>query len=257
MNMKNRKTDRLFGEDGRALIVAVDHTAYKDTPVVGLEDFRGMVRTMAGSGLVDSFIAPLGSLLRLSDEFGRIPVVASVETEPPFGELAAERAVELGADGVKCYLYPFSGDDSVRAAYRMAANSARLALPFIAEPFPGGMANVAMHTPEHIIAAARVAFETGADVIKSLYTGDPESMAQLVAYCEPVPVLVLGGSKSDSLLGFLRTIHDAISIAGCAGAAVGTNIFANEDPVGVIEALDALIHHDADPESAIKLVKTS
>lgn len=251
----NRKTQRLFGLDGRALIVAVDHTAYMDTPVAGLERFRDMVRALAGSNAIDSFIAPLGTLLRMPEEFGRIPVVASVETGHPFGDFAAERAAELGADGVKSYLYPFSGDDSVLSAYKMAAKASRLSLPFIAEPFPGGMAALEMRTPEHIIAAARIAFETGADIIKTLYTGDPVSMAQLVTYCEPVPVVVLGGSKTKTLLAFLQTIHDAMN-AGCAGAAVGANIFGNDDPMGVVKALAAVIHDNADPDTAIKLVKS-
>jgi len=87
---------------------------------------------------------------------------------------------------------------------------------------------------------ARLAVEIGADIVKTEYTGDPESMARLVDGC-PAPVLVLGGAKVDSLDGLLATTSDALR-SGAAGVIYGRNIWQADDPAKVGAAVRSLVH---------------
>ena len=88
-----------------------------------------------------------------------------------------------------------------------------------------------MHTPDKIAAGARISAETGADVIKTFYTGDPESMRRVVDYAM-VPVVILGGAKKGNLRELYKDVYDAVILAGCAGVAIGNNIWRDPDPAG-------------------------
>ncbi len=47
---------------------------------------------------------------------------------------------------------------------------------------------------EYVKLAARVAAELGADIVKTVYTGDPDTFREVTEGCS-VPVVVAGGSK--------------------------------------------------------------
>lgn len=244
-----RRMHRLLRGDGRILIVAMDHTGFMDTPVDGLVRYADTCRAVVPAG-ADAFLSPVGSIVQFADAIGPAAAIASVETTPPFLEVAIERALAVGADAVKSMVYPFTGDESVHQAQRLAADAARVGLPYIAESVPGGFAKTDMHTPERIAAGARIAAETGADMIKTFYTGDPESMRTVVAYAM-VPVVILGGSKKDSLRDLYQQVYDAVILAGCAGVAIGNNIWRDPDPAAVTRGLAAIIHGGTSVDEAL------
>lgn len=250
-----RRMHRLLHADGRVLVVAMDHTSFLDTPAEGLARYGDTVRTAVAAG-ADAFLSPVGSLIAHADAYGPAAAVASVDTTAPFGEAAVERALAAGADGVKCMVFPFADDDSVARAYRLAADAARVGLPFVAEPIPGGWTRGDLRTPAAIAAGARVAGETGADLVKTFYTGDPESMRRVVAYAG-APVIVLGGSTRMPLRELFGQVFDAVVVAGCAGVAIGTNIWSADDPGGVVRGLAAILHADASVEQALKVAEAS
>ena len=245
------KMHRLLREDGRILIVAMDHTAFMDAPVDGLVNYGETCRSVVPAG-ADAFLSPIGSIIAYGDAIGSAAAIASVDMTPPFLEIAVERALSVGADAVKAMLYPFTGDDTVRQAGRLAADAARVGLPFIAESVPGGFAAQDMHTPDKIAAGARISAETGADIIKTFYTGDPDSMRRVVDYAM-VPVIILGGSKKDSLRELYQQVYDAVVLAGCAGVAIGNNIWRDPDPAGITRGLAGIIHGGKSVDEALEL----
>jgi len=186
-----------------------------------------------------------------ADDFGPVAVVASVETGNQFLGSAVERALAVGADAIKCMVWPFTGDDSMDRAQRIGAEAARFGLPFIAEPIPGGFQDEKKHTPDMIAAGARLAAEAGADIVKTFYTGDPETMRRVVAYAS-VPVVVLGGAVKGSMRDLYQEVYDAVIIAGCAGVAIGNNIWRAPDPKGVTRGLAAIIHGGASVDEALE-----
>lgn len=246
-----RRMHRLLRPDGRILIVAMDHTAFMQEPVEGLIRYGATCRAVVPAG-ADAFLSPIGSIIRFGDDIGPAAAIASVETAPPFLEVAVERALAVGADAIKCMVYPFSGDESVHQAQRLAADAARFGLPFVAEPIPGGFARTDLHTPDKIAAGARIAAETGADIVKTFYTGDPESMRRVVEYAM-VPVVILGGAKKASLRDLYQEVYDAVVLAGCAGVAIGNNIWRDPDPAAITRGLAAIIHENRSVDEALEI----
>lgn len=247
-----RRMNRILGTDGRILIVAMDHTAFLDAPVDALAAYGRTCEIVAAAG-ADAFLAPIGSVINFADSFGSAAVLASVDTSPPFLEVAVERALAAGADGVKCMVYPFTEDgSSVTQAQRLAADAARFGVPFLAEPIPGGFARQDLRTPAAIAAGARIAAETGADFVKTFYTGDPESMRSVVDYAS-VPVIILGGSRRDELRDLFQEVYDAVVVAGCAGVAIGNNVWRAPDPASVTRALAGIIHDGLSVDEALEV----
>jgi fructose-bisphosphate aldolase/2-amino-3,7-dideoxy-D-threo-hept-6-ulosonate synthase len=245
-----RRMHRLLKEDGRILIVAMDHTSFMDAPVDGLARYGDTCRAVVPAG-ADAFLSPIGSIVMFGDAIGSAAAIASFDTSPPFLEVAVERALAVGADAVKSMAYPFTGDDSLKQAARLAADAARFGLPYIIEPIPGGFAAADMHTPDKIAAGARIAAETGADLVKTLYTGDPETMRKVVEYAM-VPVVILGGAKKGSVRELYQDVYDAINLAGCSGVAIGNNIWRDPDPAGITRGLAAIIHGGASVDEALE-----
>lgn len=245
-----RQMQRLFREDGRILIVAMDHTFIMEAPVDGLLHYGQTCRAVVPAG-ADAFLSPIGSIINFGEAMGRAAAIASVQTQPPFIEVAVERALAVGADAIKCMVYPWSGDQTVFQAERIAADAAKYGLPFIAEPIPGGFGKPELHNPDRVAAGARIAAESGADVIKTFYPGSPELMQRLTEYAM-VPVIILGGSKKDSVRDLYQEVYDAVVLGGAAGVAIGNNIWRDPDPAGITRGLAAIIHGNATVDEALE-----
>jgi DhnA family fructose-bisphosphate aldolase class Ia len=86
-------------------------------------------------------------------------------------------------------------------------------------------------------SAARIAFEHGADLVKSYYT---ENFREVTDNC-PVPVLIAGGPRMETAEETLQVVSDATQ-AGAAGVVFGRNIWQSGDTRGMIRALNAIIH---------------
>jgi fructose-bisphosphate aldolase/2-amino-3,7-dideoxy-D-threo-hept-6-ulosonate synthase len=155
-------------------------------------------------------------------------------------------ALRLGADSVK--VLAVSGDKTQwTALYRYALVCERWGIPFQAEVIPGGFDQPDRHTPENIAMVTRQAAEMGADYVKTLYTGDPESMRRVVDGAT-VPVVILGGDRAPNDDALLRQVADALS-AGVAGIAFGRNIWSHADPAAITRRLVEVIHPTASPSS--------
>jgi DhnA family fructose-bisphosphate aldolase class Ia len=235
---KRHRMRRIFGADGRTLIVAMDHASFMG-PVAGLIDPAATVRRVVAGG-ADAVMTTFGSAKRVVAELDGRGLVLSVDlhAEDPTG--VVERAIELGADGVKT-LATWGGEDkeSLHALGRYAVLCDRWGIPFQAEMIPFSFAAVDKHTPENIAMAARIGAETGADYVKVMYTGDADSFRQVVEGAG-VPVVILGGARKEGV-PIERQVQDAIR-AGGAGIAFGRNIWSAPDPETVTRGLAAAIH---------------
>ena len=92
--------------------------------------------------------------------------------------------------------------------------------------------------------------EIGADIVKSYYTGDPDSFNAVVEGC-PAPVVILGGEKTDDLGQVFTEVHDSVQ-AGGAGIAIGRNIWQHVNPQAVVEAMVGLVHEGWSVKQALK-----
>jgi DhnA family fructose-bisphosphate aldolase class Ia len=133
----------------------------------------------------------------------------------------------------------------------LGAECATWGMPLLAEPIPGGWeAGPDMRTPEVLAAGARVSAEAGSDFVKTFATNDPTDFKVVADNC-PVPVVVLGGAKTDDVRDLFQGVKAAVD-NGAAGVAIGRNIWAHAQPDRIVFALAAILHENASVDEAVK-----
>ncbi|MEM3755305.1 MAG: hypothetical protein QXE19_06425 [Candidatus Bathyarchaeia archaeon] len=252
-----RLSQILNSETKKAVIVAMDHgiTRLRE----GIEDIDITLKKvlygepdaiMINAGIAKRYFtyfmsknAP-GLILRVD---GRRKPLVSVED-----------ALACGASAITAWLTLGLGEESERYNLEYLSKylqkCERFGMPLIAETIVfEKKANgefVEKRDTESIKIACRIASEIGCDLIKAPYV---ENMKEVVR-CSSVPILVLGGQKMETELDVLKTVKEAIN-AGCIGCIIGRNVWQHKDPAGMIRALKKVIHEEADPEVALKIIK--
>ena len=94
-----------------------------------------------------------------------------------------------------------------------------------------------------------VGFELGADIIKTYYTGSADSFRRVVENC-PVPVMIAGGTKMNTVRAALEVVHGSIQ-AGGKGVVFGRNIWQSPVPRAIVTALKAIIHGGQSVDAAM------
>ncbi|MGH9067175.1 MAG: class I fructose-bisphosphate aldolase, partial [Acidimicrobiales bacterium] len=183
---KAYRMGRIFGEDGRALVLPVDHGIMLGR-VPGLEHPRRRLVELAEMGC-DGFLMNRGLAAQTEGMFARRGSPARLLTVDTFwrepGEAGSgaglvasvEDAVRLGMDGVKALMAwnvpSRERQETLSRLARLIAEADRWEVPVVVEPTSlgegGGPMPVAMEGD-----AARIAMELGADIIKLSYPGDP------------------------------------------------------------------------------------
>jgi len=125
-------------------------------------------------------------------------------------------------------------------------------MPLLAMMYPRGKSIKSDHDLESVKLAARVAAELGADIVKTVYTGDPESFREVTRGC-PVPVVVAGGSKTDDRTT-LELIEGAMG-GGAAGISIGRNAFQHKSPAKFVKAAACIVHANKSAEEALKILE--
>jgi putative autoinducer-2 (AI-2) aldolase len=96
--------------------------------------------------------------------------------------------------------------------------------------------------------ATRICAEIGAHYVKSYYF-EP-GFENVVAGC-PVPIVIAGGKKLPELEA-LEMAYKACD-QGAAGVDMGRNIFQSDCPVGMIQAVNAVVHENEKPNKAMEI----
>ncbi len=254
---KTRRLHRIFAKDGKALVVAMDHGTNAGA-VKGLERPASVIEAVAEGG-ADAIIANLGFAKAFAAELAPVGLILRLDIPPTaigtghdsrvvFG---VEEALKLGADAVIVNGGPGDGEKDSYAAIAAAVKAAEgSGVPVIGEICPGGFdADPSLKTLDNLVLGARIACELGVDVIKIAY----KSGFRAVVEGSFVPVLVLGGAKSDDQRGFLSSVREALDSGG-SGVAIGRNVWGAPNPRSMAEALCSLIHRDADIDAAMRIL---
>jgi len=112
-------------------------------------------------------------------------------------------------------------------------------VPLLAMMYPRGENIKNPYDPEIVAHVTRIGAEAGADIVKSVYTGDLESFRSVVKRC-PVPIVIAGGPKSKTDADILEMCSNAIE-AGAQGVTFGRNIFQHANPSSLVKALYEII----------------
>ena len=248
----------------KALVVAMDHARMLGV-VEGLEDPGRILEEVIAAG-ADGVMTSYGVIKRYHDNLiGRLPTFLRLDGGPSsyredwlkYTEWSLLHTVEdaraLGVDGV-CVMCFLGGDVELRT-FEIVARVARecrgddlslmvealpcIDTPRIREPL----------APEAMASAARIAFEHGADIVKTYYTGTAEGFRKVTENC-PAPVLIAGGAKMETLEAALSVVQGAMQ-GGAKGVVFGRNIWQNPNVRGVMASLRAIIHEGATVEQAM------
>jgi fructose-bisphosphate aldolase/2-amino-3,7-dideoxy-D-threo-hept-6-ulosonate synthase len=268
---KNLRLRRIFRQDtGRSFIVAVDHGirfgALKgiENPCVPIKAARegGADAVIVTPAIARMIYQKLGSMALIARVDGAATIIGPDITDDDITS-PVEEAISVGADGVVAFGYVGVEKEklSLRKLSIIASKCFRYGIPLMAEMIPPELSS--RHyakkkgewdvNVDNLKLAVRVGAELGADIIKTYYTGDPDSFKEVVK-SSPVPILVLGGPPTDSVEDFLSMIRDSVE-AGAKGAVIGRNVWQHSDPVSMVRALSDIVHRCVSVEEAMRWLK--
>jgi class I fructose-bisphosphate aldolase len=251
---KSYRLGRIFAEDGRTVILPVDHGTMLGR-VQGLEDPVALVRSFLPLAC-DAFLLGPGVAARTTPLFAARSAPARLLTIDTYwrGNTGAhvlttslERAAALGVDAVKL-LMPWDVAPEERAARSaliggVISAAEPLGLPVMVEP-------ICLSSPRPADAVAieadgcRMAAELGADILKVMYPDDPELLS---AWCSElgVPLVILGGPAAGTAEELCTMVGQAVA-AGARGIAIGRRVWQRpiDEAAEVLARLAAIVHSD-------------
>jgi 3-hydroxy-5-phosphonooxypentane-2,4-dione thiolase len=253
--MQNRLARIIKPEDGKAVMLAVDH-GYFLGPTSGLEEPRRSIEPLLS--YADSIMLTRGVLRTSVDARWDRPVVLRVsgatsilkELSNEDITVSIEDAIRVNASAMALSIFigsEFEKGTLVNLA-RLVDEGERYGIPVLAVTAVGKeMARDA----RYLGLSCRIAAELGAHFVKTYYCEDFE---QVVQSC-PVPVIIAGGKKIPEI-DALKLTFDSVQ-RGAVGVDMGRNIFQSDSPVGMIRAVRAIVHEKASVEEARKIYEDS
>ncbi len=254
--MKNRLSKIIKPKDGHTVMLAVDH-GYFMGPTTGLEKLDEMINPLLP--YADTLMLTRGALRNYVDPVTDIPIVLRVSggTSIVGKELlhegtvvSIEDAIRLNVSGV-AYSILVGADferDTLLGMTKYIDEAERYGIPVLAVTAVGkDMAK----DVRYLGLASRMAAELGAHIVKTYFCKDFE---KVIESC-PVPVVIAGGKKQPEK-DALNMAYDAIQ-AGAIGVDMGRNVFQSTDPVGMIKAVNAIIHKDVTPKEAFEIFNSN
>lgn len=255
-----RRMFNIFQEDGKAFIVAMDHGT--GSPV--LPDLKNPANVIdqCVAGGADGFLITPGMAMNLAKHVGNKALILrsdggsnTLDYSAPFKQsVSVKQAVQIGADAVLCMDFPGAAcqKETADSVHNLVREGLEYNIPVGVEPLDFGFEfgqHDNMRSAENITLVARMAVERGADFVKVPYTGDKESFKELVESCY-VPVLVLGGNKTDDYQKYFQDLRDALD-AGAKGVIIGRNVYNYKNPQRMAETITRLVHKNYTVEEAL------
>jgi len=246
---------------GKTIIVPMDH-GVSQGPIPGLIDLGRTIDLIAEGG-ANAVVGHMGLALHGHRRHGRdvgliLHLSASTAVGPDPNEKVlvntVPNALRMGADGVSMHINVGADSEAQMLADlgRIAIECMDWGMPLLAMMYPRGKKIANEHDAGHVKLAARVAAELGADIVKTVYTGDPDTFKEVTAGC-PVPVVVAGGSKTDES-ATLELIEGAME-GGAAGISIGRNAFQHPSPDRFVRAAALIVHEGRSAEEALEILR--
>jgi len=249
-------------ETNKTIIVPMDH-GLTVGPIKGIEKDLGEMVNKIALGGANAVLGHIGIPLYAHRGYGpdiglilHLSGSTSLSPDSNYKVLVNTvlEAVKLGADGVSLHINVGTKSDPemLETLGRVSRECREFGMPLLAMMYPRGENIEDEYDVEVVKIAARVAAELGADIVKTNWTGDPDSFKEVVNGCM-APVIIAGGEKS-GIQGILEITKQSIEVGG-SGVAYGRNVFQAEDPTKVIRALYLIVHKKYNVEEAMKEAK--
>ena len=257
---KNIRIERILNrETKKTIIVPMDH-GLTVGPIKGIETDLGEMVNKIALGGANAVLGHIGIPLYAHRGYGPdIGLILHLSGSTSLSPLSNYKvlvnnvleAVKLGADGVSLHINigTQSDPEMLEILGSVSRECRDLGMPLIAMMYPRGENIKDEYDVEVVKIAARVAAELGADIVKTNWTGDPDSFKEVVRGCM-APVIIAGGEKG-GIKEVLETTKQSIEVGG-AGVAYGRNVFQASDPTKVVRALYFIVHKGYEPDEAMK-----
>ncbi len=258
---KTRRLRRIMRTDSKSFIIAMDHGVTLG-PIRGLENMQETVKRVVSGG-ADAVLVHKGIAKHVDTQGSGLIVHVSASTKLggkpnlKVGVCTLEEAVRLGADAVSAHINIGSEDEDKMLEFlgSLSEKCDSYGIPLLAMMYPRGP-NVKDENEYEVVShAARIGAELGADVVKTVYTGDTNSFRRVVQSC-PVPVVVAGGPRMKTDMDVLELGESSMK-AGAAGLSFGRNVFQHDKPEAMSRALAAIVHEHANAKDASRLLEGS
>ncbi|MGF1476158.1 MAG: class I fructose-bisphosphate aldolase [Geminicoccaceae bacterium] len=255
-----------FDRQAKQLVLAMDH-ARAMGPVTGLERPEAVV-DMAIEGGANAIMTSFGtlrlckhqlagagmaSILRLDGGVALVHETWLANSEYRLLH-TLEEALSLGADAV-CLMYFMGAEcemETLENVAEMASECEAAGMALMVEALPCAHPNIPNPNDAGMMATAcRIAFEHGADILKTYYSGSVEGFRGVVEGT-PAPVLIAGGPKLDSDEAVFAMVAD-VTAAGGKGVVFGRNIWQNTKPVAMMKALGHVIRKEGSASEAAEI----
>ncbi len=273
------RLNRLLAEDGKCFDVAIDHGFFNERSFLsGIEDMRKAIPSLVAANPDAIQLTPgLAPLLQAIPGKAKPALVLRTDVANVYGkelprylysriiENAVEQAILLDAACVVINLLllpeqPELHAQCVENICRLKPQCDRYGMPLMIEPLvmqanakAGGY--MVDGDLEKILPLVRQAVELGADIIKADPCDDVEQYHTVIETASGRPVLVRGGGKA-SVEEIVTRTH-ALMQQGASGIVYGRNVIQHDQPAAMTRALMALVHDDATPEQAMKILRES
>ena len=260
---KEVRMKRLFNKkSGKILVIAMDH-AIGWGVISGIDTIKAIMEKIV-SACPDAITMTKGTAQKVFRPYaGKIPFIMKCTSFSPYypaydGQIGnVEEAIRLGADAIAvgCTVCGDHQAELLKQLAMVTAAADAVGLPTVTHIYPKGnlIDEKDRYKEEYVKYAARAAAECNVDIIKTFYTGDPESFSRVIE-ATPSKVVVSGGPKLPNLKDVFQMTYDAI-VAGAAGVTYGRNVWQAEDPVSVIKALAHIIHKNGTVEEALEIMR--
>ena len=247
---------------GRTVIAPMDH-GVSNGPMKGIIDIDKTVESISQGG-ADAILMHKGIVEQGHRGYGKdiglivhLSASTSLALNPNNKVIvtSVEKAIQLGADAVSVHVNLGSETESemLQELGEISETCSYWGIPLLAMMYPRGQKVENEHDVELVKHAARVGSELGVDIVKTNYTGDPDSFKEVVEGAL-VPVVIAGGPKVDTDEELLQMVKDSIEVGG-AGVAFGRNLFQAENPGKITKAISEVVHNDLEVNEALKFLK--
>lgn len=245
IGIQSRMNRIINPKDNRTLMLAIDHP-YFQGPTTGLRNMSLTIKTLMP--YCDCLMTTRGAVRNniAQEDLGSKPIMLRVtggntvlneELSDEQITVSIEEAIKMDACGVavSAYIGSVNQQQTILNLTNTINMAEEFGIPTLAVTAVG---KNMVRDLRYLAFACRVCQDLGARIVKTYYCDEFEKLVDMVA---PTPVVVAGGKKTENAQQAMELAFNAIS-HGAVGVDMGRNIFQDDNPLGMIQAVRKIIH---------------
>ncbi len=250
--MQNRLARVFRPATGHTVMLAIDH-GYFQGPTTGLErvdvnilpllPYAGAL--MCTRGILRSTVPPASTTPVVLRASGGPSILKELSHEEIAIDIDDALRLNVSALAVQVFIGGEFETRTVHNMTRLVDLGLRYGIPVMGVTAVG---KDMVRDARYLRLACRICAELGAQFVKTYYVG--EGFETVTASC-PVPIVMAGGKKLpelDALTMAYRAVQE-----GAAGVDMGRNIFQSASPIGMIQAVNKVVHEGMKPAEAFDM----